>query len=151
MSEALPLSENKYAEFYEIDKPMIQFADGVNEIQHAQWSMIKIAKEQAKDKVWREVVSWVGQGGVLEKTETRGNAKEVLVARSGSTQRYSRWRRECWCTKAANKERRWEVWCRQICLPKSMITEVWSWCDQSNLGGHRGLEGVLSKLLKGFF
>ena len=36
MSEALPLSENKYAEFYEIDKPMIQFADGVNEIQHAQ-------------------------------------------------------------------------------------------------------------------
>ena len=40
MPEALPLSEDKYAEFYEIDKPVIQFEEGVNEIQHIQCSMI---------------------------------------------------------------------------------------------------------------
>ena len=28
---------------------------------------------------------------------------------------------------------------------------VWSLCHQSNLGGHRGLEGTLNKFLKGFF
>ena len=32
-----------------------------------------------------------------------------------------------------------------------MVTEVWSLCHQSNLGGHRGLEGTLNKFLKGFF
>ena len=51
MPEAPPLSEDKYEEFYEIDKPVIQFAERVNEIQHIQRSMIEVAKEQAKDKV----------------------------------------------------------------------------------------------------
>ena len=51
MPEALPLSEDQYAEFYEIGEPVIQFAQGVNEIQHIQHSMIEVAKEQAKDKV----------------------------------------------------------------------------------------------------
>ena len=50
-------------------------------------------------------------------------------------------------TKAANKNWIKKVW--QICLSKSMVTEVWS--HQSNLGGHRGLEGTLNKFLKGFF
>ena len=49
--EALPLSEDKYAEFYGIKEPLIQFEWGVNEIQHIQCSMIKIAEEQAKDMV----------------------------------------------------------------------------------------------------
>ena len=80
MSEALLLSEDEYAEFYEIDKPMIQFAEGVNEIQHIQRSIIKITEQQAQDKVWSKVISWVEQGCVLEKTETRGKAREVLVA-----------------------------------------------------------------------
>ena len=79
MSEALPLSEDKYAEFYEIGEPVIQFADRVNEIQQVQRCMIKIAKEQAKNKVWREVISSVGQGCVPEKRETRGKVREVLV------------------------------------------------------------------------
>ena len=52
-------------------------------------------------------------------------------------------------TKGANKNRIGEVW--QICLLESMVTEVWSLCHQSNLGGHRGLEGTLNKVLKGFF
>ena len=60
---------------YEIDEPLIQFAYLVNEIQHVQQSMVKIAEEQAKDEVWQEVISWVGQGRVLEKTETRGKAE----------------------------------------------------------------------------
>ena len=51
MPEALLLSEDKYAEFYEIDKSVIQFAEGVNGIQCIQRSMIEVAEEQAKDKV----------------------------------------------------------------------------------------------------
>ena len=51
MPEAPPLSEDKYAVFYEIDKPVIQFAEGGNEIQHIQHSMIIVAEEQAKDEV----------------------------------------------------------------------------------------------------
>ena len=47
--EAPPLAEDEYAMFYEIDEPVIQFEGGVNEIQHIQCSIMKIAKEQAKD------------------------------------------------------------------------------------------------------
>ena len=56
-----PLAEDEYAEFYEINEPVIQFKGGVNEIQHIQCSMIETAKEQAKDAVWSEVISWVEQ------------------------------------------------------------------------------------------
>ena len=52
-------------------------------------------------------------------------------------------------TKAANKNRMREVW--RICLPKSMVKEVWSLSHQCNLGGCLGLEGTLNKFLKGFF
>ena len=41
---------------------MIKFEEGVNEIQHIQRSLIEIAEEQAKDKVWSEVISWIEQG-----------------------------------------------------------------------------------------
>ena len=51
--------------------------------------------------------------------------------------------------KAANRKWMREVW--QICLLQSMVKEVWSLCHQSNLGGYRGLEGTLNKILKGFF
>ena len=50
---------------------------GVNEIQHKQCSLIKIAKEQTMDKVWSEVISWIEQGRLSEKMETRGKANEV--------------------------------------------------------------------------
>ena len=49
-------------------------------------------------------------------------------------------------TKAAYKNQIGEVW--RICLSESI---VWSLCHQSDLGGHRGLEGTLNKFLKGFF
>ena len=52
-------------------------------------------------------------------------------------------------TKAANRNWIREVW--RICLPESMVKEVWSLCHQINLGGLRGLEGTLKKFLKGFF
>ena len=32
-----------------------------------------------------------------------------------------------------------------------MVKEVWSQFHQSDQGGHRGLEGTLSKFLRGFF
>ena len=52
-------------------------------------------------------------------------------------------------TKVANRNQIREV--RKICLLEFMVKEVWSLCHQSNLGGHRGLEGTLNKFLKGFF
>ena len=38
-----------------------------------------------------------------------------------------------------------------ICLPESMVAEVWSLCHQSDSGGHQGIERRFSKFLKGFF
>ena len=52
-------------------------------------------------------------------------------------------------TKSANQHQSGEV--GRICIPNSMIREVWSLCHQSDLGGHRGLEGTLNKFLRGFF
>ena len=43
--------------------------------------MVDVAEEQAKDEIWREVISWVEQGHVPKKMETRGKTREVLVAR----------------------------------------------------------------------
>ena len=85
MAKAPPLEEDKYAEFYEIDKPVIRFEGGVKEIQHIQHihrSLIEIAEEQSKDEVWSKVISWVERGQLPEKLETRGKAREVLVAGS---------------------------------------------------------------------
>ena len=76
MSEALLLSDDKYAEFYDI-----QFEEEVNEIQHIQQSIIEIAEEQAKDNFGAKWSGWLGQGRVPEKTETRGKLKEVLLTR----------------------------------------------------------------------
>ena len=110
MPVAPPLSEDKYAEFFEIDQPVIQFSKGVNEIQHIQCSMIEVAEEQAKDEVWREVISWVEQGCVPEKKETRGKAREVLVARSMFKSKVFKMRDEVLMfTKAANRNRIGEV------------------------------------------
>ena len=47
MAEAPSLEEDEYAEFYEIDKPVIRFKGGVNEIQRIQRSLIEITKEQS--------------------------------------------------------------------------------------------------------
>ena len=45
LAEALTLEEDEYAEFYEIDEPVIRFEGGVNKIQHVQRSLMEIAKE----------------------------------------------------------------------------------------------------------
>ena len=50
--------------------------------QYIQCSLTEIAEEQAKDEVWSEVISWIEQGQLLEKMETRDKAREVLVAHS---------------------------------------------------------------------
>ena len=129
---------------------MIKFEGGVNEIQHIQHSLIEIAKEQSKDEVWTEVISFVEKGQLPEKLETRGKAREVLVAPSMFDPEVFKMKDGVLMfTKAANKNRIREVW--WICLPESMVKEVWSLCHQSDLGGHRGLKGMLNKFLKGFF
>ena len=101
--------------------------------------MIKIAEEEAKDKVWSKVISWVEQGLVPEKTETRGKAREILVAFSMFDWKIFKMKdRVLMFTKAANKDWIGEVW--GIWLLESTVREVWSLCHQSDLGGHRGLE-----------
>ena len=42
MAEAPLIEEDEYAKFYKIDKWVIKFEGGVNEIQHIQWSLIEI-------------------------------------------------------------------------------------------------------------
>ena len=96
------------------------------------------------------MISWVEQGPVPEKTETRGKARKVLVSHSMFDPEIFKMKGGVLMfTKAANKNQRGKVW--RICLPESMIKEVWCLCHQSNLEGHGGLEGLLSKLHKGFF
>ena len=56
MGEAPALPEDEYAEFYEIDEPVIKFEGGVNEIQHIQQSLVEITKEQSKDQAWSKVI-----------------------------------------------------------------------------------------------
>ena len=123
---------------YKIDKPVIQFAEGGNEIQHVQHSIVEVAEEHAKGEVWREVISWVEQGCVPDKKETRGKAREVLVAISMFDPEVFKMKNGVlMITKAANRNQKKEVW--QICLPKSTVKEVRSLCHQSNLGRHRGV------------
>ena len=122
MFEALPLEEDEYAEFYEIDEPVIQF-EGVHEKQHIQCSMMEISKEQAKDKVWSEVISWVEQGGIPEKRETIGKAREVLVTGSMFDPALFKMKDGVLVfTKAANENWKGKVW--RICLLESMVKEV---------------------------
>ena len=52
MAEAPPLEEDEYAQFYEIDEPMIKFEKGMNGIKHIHCSLIEITEE---------VISWIEQ------------------------------------------------------------------------------------------
>ena len=54
----------------------------MNEIQHIQCSLLKIAEEKTKAEVWSEVISWIEQEWLPEKTETRGKVREVLAVLS---------------------------------------------------------------------
>ena len=129
---------------------MIKFEGGVKETQHIHGSLIEIAKEQSKDEVWRKVISWVEKGQLPEKLETIGKAREVLVVRSMFDPEVFKMKGGVLMfTKAAN--RNWIEEVSRICLQESIVTEVWSLCYQSDLGGHRGLEGTLNKFLKRFF
>ena len=84
------------------------------------------------------------------KVETRGKMKEVQAVRSLFDPSVFKIRDGVLMfTKSANRHQYGEV--GRICIPNSMIREVWSLCHQSNLGGHQGLEGTLNKFLKGFF
>ena len=101
--------KNKYAEFYKIDDPVINFEGGGNEFQHLQCSSLQIAEEQAK--VWTEVISWVEQGRVPMKAEPRVKAREELVACSMFDPEVFKMRDEVQMfTKAANRNRMGEVW-----------------------------------------
>ena len=125
---------------------MINFEGKVNEIQHIQKSMMEVKEKQAKDEVWSEVISWLTKGKLPEKAETRGKAREVLVACSlFNPELFKMQDGVLMFTKAANHNNIREV--GRICLPESLVKEVWSLYHQSDLGGYRGLEGTLNKFL----
>ena len=89
----------------------------MNEIQHVQGSTAERAEEDRKAEVWSKVISWVEQGRVLEKAETRGKAREVLVAHSMFDPEVFKMRdRVLMFTKAANSNLIGEVW--RKCLPE---------------------------------
>ena len=88
------------------------------------------------------MISWVEKGQLPEQAESRGKAREVLVARSMFDHTVFKMKDGVLMfTKADNKNQVGEV--GRICIPASMVREVWSLCHQSDLGGHRGLEGTL--------
>ena len=84
------------------------------------------------------------------KAETRGKTKKVLAAHSIFNPSLFKMRDGVLMfTKSAIRQlfnySSGEV--GRICIPDAMIKEVWSLCPQSDLGGHRGLEGTLNKFL----
>ena len=82
------------------------------------------------------MISWIEQGRLPEKTETRGKAREVLVACSMFYPEVFKIKdRVLMFSKATNRNPSGELW--RICLPESMVKEVWSLCHQSDIGGHR--------------
>ena len=70
-----PLEEDEYAEFYEVNEPVIKFEGGVNEIQRVQHSTANIVEEQVKDKVWSKLTIRVERGRVPERAATREKAQ----------------------------------------------------------------------------
>ena len=82
------------------------------------------------------MISWVEKGQLPEKAGARGKAREVLVACSMFNPAVFKMKDGVLMfTKAADRNLVVEVW--RICLPESMIREVWSLFHQSDLGGHR--------------
>ena len=69
MEDALLIEDDVYAEFYEVEEPVIKYLKGINELQHIQQNLGEIAEEQAKDEVWSEVISWVEKGKLPDKVE----------------------------------------------------------------------------------
>ena len=76
--------------------------------------------------------SWVERGQLPKKVETRVKAREVLVTRSMFDPAVFKMKDGVLMfTKAANRNHVVEVW--GICLPESMIKEIWSLCHQRDL------------------
>ena len=49
MEDALPMEDDVYAEFYEIDEPVIKYIEGINKIQHIQRSLGENMKNPLKN------------------------------------------------------------------------------------------------------
>ena len=58
MAEALPLKEDEFAKFYEIDEPLIKFEGGVNEIQHIHCSLIRKYGISVIRVIWEFIEVW---------------------------------------------------------------------------------------------
>ena len=78
------------------------------------------------------MISWVEKVKLPDKVEARGKAREVLIACSMFDPAVFNMKDGVLMfTKAANKNRVEEVW--WICIPESMVREVWNLCHQSDL------------------
>ena len=124
-----------------MDEPRIKFSEGINEVQHVQPQLNKVAEEQAKDEAWSKVIKWVEIGYAPDKSEVKGKSREVLVACSKFSPALFKIRNGVLMyTKSANGNQLGEV--GRICIPESMVKEVWSLCYQSDSGRHRGIDGT---------
>ena len=92
------------------------------------------------------MIQWVEARQIPEKAETRGKSREVLVARSMFDPEVFKMRERVLLF--TNQNQTGDVW--WISLLESMVSEVCCLCHQNDAGGHRGVEGTLNKLLKGF-
>ena len=145
MEDAPAIEDKVYAEFYDVDEPVIKFLGGINEVQHIQRQLSEVAEEQANDEVWSEVIKWVRKGHALDKSEVRGKLMEFLVARSQFNPTLFKIRDGVLMyTKSENRNQTGEV--GRICIPETMVKEVWSLCHQSDSGGYRGIDGTLHSL-----
>ena len=91
MEDAPLMEEDVYAEFYEVEEPVIKYREEVNEIQHIQQNWGEITEEQAKDEVWKEVISWVEKGKLPDTWEDEGGSRSLICIQPFSVQ--DKW----WC------------------------------------------------------
>ena len=81
------------------------------------------------------MISWVEKGQLPEKSETRGKAREFLVACSMYDPTVFKIKDGVLMfTKTANRNQTREV--GQIYIPASTVRELWSLCHQIDLGVH---------------
>ena len=83
------LKDDVYAEFYDVDEPVIKFLEGINEVQHVQRQLSEVAEEQAKDKGCSEVITWVEKGHMPDKSEASSSSSFGIWSYSIQDERQS--------------------------------------------------------------
>ena len=110
-------------------------------------SRVRPLNPDQKDNLRKQIDKWLEEGVIKPSVSPWASLLAPVKKKNG---------RGKWVTdlielnkQTFNRNRIGEVW--RICLRESTVLEVWSLCNQSDVGGHRGIEGKLNKFLEGFF